>query len=101
MPPAQSNFVQKFHRYSAEADAIAASASDEKTKAEYSEIARRWLAIALSYESRHKPSATPTNACEDNERLGGSLMDCPLMSVSSILPLAGRAALQRAALHLG
>jgi hypothetical protein len=65
MPPAQLNFVQKFHRYSAEADAIAASASDEKTKAEFSEIARRWLAIALSYESRHQAVRHP------NKRMRG------------------------------
>ena len=38
-------------RYSAQADAIAASASDEQTKAAFLEIAKRWLDIALTYES--------------------------------------------------
>jgi len=33
------------------ADAIAASASDEQTKAALLEIAKRWLDIALTYES--------------------------------------------------
>ena len=54
MPAAQSNLVRECHRYSAQADAIAASASDEQTKAAFLEIARRWLVIALSYESAER-----------------------------------------------
>ena len=54
MPAAQSSFVRECHRYSAQADAIAASASDEQTKAAFLEIARRWLVIALSYESAER-----------------------------------------------
>ena len=50
MPAAQSRIVWECHRYSAQADAIAASASDEQTKAAFLEIARRWLDIALTYE---------------------------------------------------
>jgi hypothetical protein len=33
MPPAKSSFVRDCHRYSAEPEAIAASASDEQTEA--------------------------------------------------------------------
>ena len=51
MPAAQSRIVRECHRYSAQADAIAASASDEQTKAAFLEIAKRWLDIALTYES--------------------------------------------------
>jgi hypothetical protein len=51
MPPAESNFVQECRRYSAEAEAIAASASDQKTRAAFLEIARRWLSIADAYEA--------------------------------------------------
>ena len=52
MPAAQSRIVRECHRYSAQADAIAASASDEQTKAAFLEIAKRWLDIALTYEFR-------------------------------------------------
>ena len=51
MPAAQSRIVWECQRYSAEADAIAASASDEQTKAAFLGIAKRWLDIALTYES--------------------------------------------------
>ena len=51
MPAAQSNLVRECHRHSAQADAISASASDEQTKAAFLEIAKRWLDIALTYES--------------------------------------------------
>ncbi len=51
MPAAQSRIVRECHRYSAQADAIAASASDEQTKAAFLEIAKRWLDIALTYEA--------------------------------------------------
>jgi hypothetical protein len=51
MPATQSRIVWECHRYSAQADAIAASASDEQTKAAFLEIAKRWLDIALTYES--------------------------------------------------
>ena len=51
MPRAESNFVQECRRYSAEAEAIAASASDQKTRAAFLEIARRWLSIADAYEA--------------------------------------------------
>jgi|EndMetStandDraft_8_1072994.scaffolds.fasta_scaffold66135_5 hypothetical protein len=51
MPAAQSDFVRECHLYSAEAEAIATSASDEQTKAAFLEIARRRLDIALAYES--------------------------------------------------
>ena len=50
MPAAQSRIVRECHRYSAQADAIAASASDEQTKAAFLEIAKRWLDIALTYK---------------------------------------------------
>ena len=52
MPAAQSDFVRECHRYSAEAEAIAATASDEQTKAAFLDIARRWLAIALAYQAK-------------------------------------------------
>ena len=52
MPAVQSRIVRECHRYSAQADAIAASASAEQTKAALLEIAKRWLDIALTYESR-------------------------------------------------
>ena len=51
MPAALSRIVRECHRYSAQADAIAASASDEQTKAAFLEIGKRWLDIALTYES--------------------------------------------------
>jgi hypothetical protein len=51
MPASHSRIVRECHRYSAQADAIAASASDEQTKAAFLEIATRWLDIALTYES--------------------------------------------------
>ena len=62
MPAAQSRIVWECHRYSAQADAIAASASDEQTKAAFLEIAKRWLDIALTYESGNNPSASARNA---------------------------------------
>ena len=49
MPGAQSRIVWECHR--SEPDAIVASASDEQTKAALLEIAKRWLDIALTYES--------------------------------------------------
>jgi hypothetical protein len=50
MPAAQLRIVRECHRYSAQADAIAASALDEQTNAAFL-IAKRWLDIALTYES--------------------------------------------------
>jgi hypothetical protein len=54
MPTAQSSFVRECHRYSFDAAAIAASATDEKAKAAFLNIAGRWLVIALSYESAER-----------------------------------------------
>jgi len=51
MPATQSRIVRECHRYSPQADAIVASTSDEQTKAAFLEIAKRWLDIALTYES--------------------------------------------------
>ena len=51
MPAAQLRIVRECHRYSAQADAIAASALDEQTNAAFLEIAKRWLDIALTYKS--------------------------------------------------
>ena len=54
MPAAQSSFVRECHRYSFDAAAIAASATDEKAKAAFLNIAERWLVIVLSYESAER-----------------------------------------------
>jgi hypothetical protein len=54
MPAAQSSLVRECHRYSFEAAALAGSATDEKAKAAFLEIAARWLVIALSYESAER-----------------------------------------------
>src|SRR6476620_977146 len=62
MPATQSRIVRECHRYSPQADAIVASTSDEQTKAAFLEIAKRWLDIALTYESGNNPSASARNA---------------------------------------
>jgi len=51
MPSLQSRIVRECHSYSTQANAIDGPASDEQTKAAFLEIAKRWLDIALTYES--------------------------------------------------
>jgi hypothetical protein len=51
MPPEKTSFVQECDRRAPDAHSVAASASDEKTKADFLEIDRRWLLIADAYEN--------------------------------------------------
>jgi hypothetical protein len=82
MAAVQSRIVRECHRYSAQADAIAASASDEQTKAALLEIAKRWLDIALTYESGEqsiRPSARNAGRAEQapSAALRGMKMPTP------------------------
>jgi hypothetical protein len=45
-----TSFVQECHRYAADVHSVAASAADEKTKADFLKIEQRWLLIADAYE---------------------------------------------------